>query len=143
MGMKNGRTICSKHDEIKLLSERLENLLSRQTSIDSFSDTEVETLEDTIENCPVLLKFLSLLKEDAGAIYHLADNAKDDGQAMENGLNEKKDRIDKLLEDIEDIEDYQKSDLEYQEKIAELEGSLETANSRITYLSSLLENNHV
>jgi hypothetical protein len=116
MGMTKGRTICSKHDEILTLSERLSNILSGQKSITSFSDTEAGTLEDTIDNCSVLQTFLWLLKGDVDTIHRLADDAKQDGISMESGLDRKRTELRELTE------------------------SLETAKSRIAYLSSLLEN---
>jgi peptidoglycan hydrolase CwlO-like protein len=130
MGMTNGRTICSKHDEIKTLSERLANYLSMQDSVPSFSDYEVETLEDVIENSEILQRFLGLLKDDADTIFHLADNAKSDGQSMENGLDTKREEITSLESQISDL----KADAR------ELSETLEEAKSRIAYLESLLEN---
>jgi hypothetical protein len=132
MGMTNGRTICSKHEEIKHLSDRLANYLSMQDYVPSFSDYETETLENTIENSEILQRFLGLLKDDVDTIFVLADNAKVDGQSMETGLDTKREKIVSLEGQISDLKS----------EVTDLEVTLEEANSRIAYLSSLLENNH-
>lgn len=130
MGMTNGRTICSKHDEIMTLSDRLTHLLSRQDSVPSFSDIEIEYLEDTIENSEILQRFLGLLKDDVDTIYVLADTAKVDGVSMETGLGENREEIVSLKSQIFDLGI----------DVREREEALEEANSRIAYLESLLEN---
>ena len=118
MGMTNGRTICSKHDEIMTRSEKISNLLSGETSVDSFSDAQAVALEEVIESSMGLQIFLRLLKEESDAIYWLAKDAKRDGVSMESGLDRKRTELRELAE------------------------SLSSANERIAYLSSLLENNH-
>jgi hypothetical protein len=128
--MSLGRTICSKHDEIKTISERLVNLLSGQDSVASFTDYEIEELKDVIENSKILQRFLGFLGEESYIIYGLADNAKEDGQSMENGLDTKREKITSLESQI--------SDLEYDAK--EREEVLDEAKSRIAYLEALLEN---
>ena len=68
MSMKTG-TICSKHDKIMDLSNHICNRIS------AFKDEIESDLDD---------------------LYKLAENCKDDGQRMEDGLYKKKRTIEEL-----------------------------------------------
>jgi len=84
MRFKNMRWICSKHDKILELSNCKGN----------------ETLEELLDK----------MKD----IYSLTEDAKSDGEKMENGLNEKRKKIEELENQLE--ERYQKI-LELEEKV--------------------------
>jgi peptidoglycan hydrolase CwlO-like protein len=84
MSFKNMRWICSKHDKILELSNCKGN----------------ETLEELLDK----------MKD----IYSLTEDAKSDGEKMENGLNEKRKKIEELENQLE--ERYQKI-LELEEKV--------------------------
>lgn len=74
--MKQKDTICYKHDKILELAKEI--------------SSGKLILEECISN--------------ADDIYGYYQSAKEDGQKMENGLNEKKDRLEKLEERIQELE---------------------------------------
>lgn len=71
MGMTNGRTICSKHDEIMKLAEGIQSLCQGDVN-----PSDLSTL-------------FSDIQDKAEQIDQLAADAKEDGQSMESGLDEK------------------------------------------------------
>lgn len=101
MGMKYGRTICSKHDEIKTRAEKISDLASVQKYVDSFTDKEIDALDQLVDSNPLLRSFLEALVTEADTIYRLADDAKEDGQSMESGLGDKRERIRELEAELE------------------------------------------
>jgi predicted RNase H-like nuclease (RuvC/YqgF family) len=113
MGMTNGRTICSKHDEIMTLAD------------------EIESLCEADINPSDLSNLFSDLVDKAKTIYSLADAAKDDGQSMEEGLDNKKTRIQELEKEVSDMDSELRKLIgidelyeEAQERIEELEEEL-------------------
>lgn len=129
MGMTNGRTICSKHDEIRDLSERILKLADGQKYPDSFTEEEIDALNEHIEESIILQRFLGLLKDDADTIYVLADTAKEDGQSMENGLSYKRERIEEL--------EKEKGELETQ--VRKLEEEKEDLESKVLSLEEIFQ----
>lgn len=123
MGMTNGRTICSKHDEIMELANQISGAITE----DGDETEEDKELKRLIDSSPILQEFLSNLKELADSIFVLASDAKEDGQSMESGLDNKREKIQELEKEIED---YRKYDLGYQETIKALEEELEDLKSR-------------
>ena len=91
MGMTRGTTICSKHDDIKSTAIEIQELLDKKDA--NYEEYECSQLCDNI--------------------ITLAEDAKQDGQSMEDALREKSartvlDKIDKLgnrlnTDDIEDL----------------------------------------
>jgi hypothetical protein len=130
MGMTNGRTICSKHDEILELSELIfqqaEGVkyydFTEQASL-TLLENEEDHLASLLKTDPILQKVFKGFADSAGKIYFLAEAAKKDGQSMENGLGDKRIKMREVLQRIKD-----------------LEAATEDALSRVKYLESLLEN---
>lgn len=91
MGMTNGRTICSKHDEIKTLAGEISTTL----------EAIIYELEGLIDDG--IIDRLGDLKTNADSIYDLAVDAKKDGQSMENGLDDKKETIGKLEDRVDEL----------------------------------------
>lgn len=96
MGMKHGRTICSKHDEIKTRALRIESLARGGESVASFTKAETQYLNQLIDSNPLLQFLLKILAAEASEIYYLAEDAKEDGQSMESGLGDKRKRVREL-----------------------------------------------
>ena len=130
MGMTNGRTICSKHDEILELSEHIfqqaEGVkyydFTEQTSFSLLEEEEAH-LESLLKADPILQKVFKGFADSAGKIYFLTEAAKKDGQDMETGLGDKRLEMRAVLQRLKD-----------------LEAAAEDALSRVTFLESLLEN---
>ena len=76
MSLKTG-TICSKHDKLMDLAKELSNYMDDVKR-------EIEGMSDSI--------------------YDLADKCKEDGQRMENGLDNKRKTIDELEKRIDELE---------------------------------------
>jgi len=94
MGMKNNRTICSKHDEIKTLSDGISSTL----------EAVIRSLKGQIDDG--IIDRLGELKLCADDIYTLAEDAKEDGQDMESGLSDKKTQIEKLEDRVDELEEF-------------------------------------
>lgn len=114
MGMSQGRTICSKHDEIMKLAEEIQTLCSSDLNPSDISSTFQEILDKAEE------------------IDSLAFYAKDDGQSMENGLNNKKEKLKELEQEKEELDSELRNLIgieelyeEAQERVEELEEELE------------------
>jgi chromosome segregation ATPase len=100
MGMTNGRTICSKHDEIMSLASEIQFLCQ-----DDINPSDLSSL-------------FSDLQDKAERVDQLASNAKEDGQSMEAGLDEKRERISELEQEKEELEERIR---ELEEKVEDLE----------------------
>ena len=87
MGMTNGRTICSKHDEIRRLASAIQSYCADEMKPSDISAT------------------FSLIQDKAEQIDRLAADAKEDGQSMESGLSDKRDRISELEKEKEELEE--------------------------------------
>lgn len=97
-------SICSKHDDCMKLLKRLSLNYSSVVSNIQFEDDIVEIID-------------------------LIEDAKTDGQKMENGLDKKRDRIDELEREnqvyLEEISDYEIKTKELEAEIKKLENQLE------------------
>ncbi len=83
--MKNRTTICSKHDEVIGLADEIEELLL------SLGET------DLVTQLPILSRVQN--------IRSLTEDAKEDGQSMEAGLDRKRDQIKKLEDRVEELKE--------------------------------------
>ena len=101
--MKTG-TICSKHEKIISIAEKIKNkILSEDWEITGSIDSEnIETLQKRLKN---IQAFLAEVVDYCKDIDDLAINCLEDGQAMEAGLEKKKKIIEEIEEDHKRLED--------------------------------------
>ena len=111
MGMKHGRTICSKHDDIMSLASEIQSLCQ-----DDINPSDLSTLFSNVQN-------------KAKQIDRLAADAKEDGQSMESGLDSKRERIQELEEEKEELESH----------IKELEKQLEDSEEKNSDLAEEIQ----
>ena len=82
MGMTRGVTICRKHDDIMELAADIVKLTSK----------DVNPMD--------LSELFSTIADKAEDISALASDCKEDGQSMESGLENKRERIQKLEAEV-------------------------------------------
>lgn len=115
MGMTGGSTICSKHDDI------LRDAYSIQDSASGASKTS--TQEE-------LMEIISHMEGMARDISTTAEQAKQDGQAMEDGLTRKRDHIQDIEKDYEKLE----------KELSALEGERDELQAKIDELQNQIDN---
>jgi chromosome segregation ATPase len=108
MGMTNGTTICSKHDNIMRLAEKIK-----------------DATEEVVSPSELSARMIKIF-DAADEIYDFAFTAKEDGQSMENGLGSKNNQIGELYDTNADLK----------EEIEDLEAEIESLNSEVADLRS-------